>query len=240
MQTVSMIIREVHMGLWFLVVGYYFLLFIFLLFFRWRNSKHPFQFAMAVFFLLLAIGRCFYFVADYFVDPQSLPSDVPGLVPYLNPSGSEVVLGQWLGVGGFFQWLALATLSATAGFMIFGEKRFEIVFATPAVVIAFALAILPYSIVKEWASPIGIVYALFLPALFFYLTWQSGGVLRISNFLLGAGFLTMFAGQVIHSARFVMGSVGLMSYTVVGVLAPGMIVIGLILIATGLEWAQAP
>ncbi|MHA1615382.1 MAG: hypothetical protein ACTSYJ_11095, partial [Candidatus Thorarchaeota archaeon] len=58
-QTVDMIIREVHAGLWFLVVGYYFYIFIFLLFFRWRKTKNPFQFAMAIFFLLLAFGRVF-------------------------------------------------------------------------------------------------------------------------------------------------------------------------------------
>jgi hypothetical protein len=236
MQTSDMVIREIHMGLWFLVVGYYFFLFIFLLFFRWRHTKNPFQFAMAMFFLLLAVGRCFYFIGDYFADLYWYTEY--GITPFLNPTLSLDVQYLWLSVGGFFQWLALAVLSTTAGFMIFGKRWAEVGFAIPAVAIAVALAVLPYALVKDVAGGFGIVYALFLPILFFYLAYQSGGVLRISNFLLGAGFLFLFGGQVIHAARIWLDTTQVLGYTIVGVLAPGLIVIGLILVATGNEWAQ--
>ncbi|NWF96708.1 MAG: hypothetical protein HXY34_11260 [Candidatus Thorarchaeota archaeon] len=239
MQTVDMIVREVHMGLWFLVVGYYFFLFIFLLFFRWRNSRNPFQLAMALFFLLLAVGRVFYFIGDFFADPKSMPTNPPGLTPFLNPSSLEGVLGQWLGIGGFFEWMALAVLSATAGFMIFGKRWAEIGFMIPAAGFAVALAVLPYSLVSYYAGLAGVLYALFLPALFWYLSWQSGGLLRISNFLLGLGFLVLFTGRVLHAGRFILDTLGIITYSVSGVLAPGLIVIGLILIATGNEWGQS-
>ncbi len=232
-QTVDMIIREVHAGLWFLVVGYYFYIFIFLLFFRWRKTKNPFQFAMAIFFLLLAFGRVFYFIGDFYADPRSL---AVGLVPYLGVSDF------WLMAGSFFQWIALATLSATAGFMIFGKRWAEIAFAVPPVVVAFILGFVSLDPTTRvlLSGGAGAIYALFIPLLFWYLAWQSGGKLRRSNFLLGSGFFILFTGRVIHSLRYPMGELFFNnSITIPGIIAPGLIVISLILIATGNEWGQA-
>jgi hypothetical protein len=233
MQTVDMIVREVHAGLWFLVVGYYFFLFIFL-FFRWRDTRNPFQFAMALFFLLLAVGRCFYFVGDFYAAPEILS----GIEPYLGESPF------WLMAGSFIQWLALATLSATAGFLIFGKKEAQIGFAIPAVIIAIVLGFVPLETTTRGllSGGAGAIYALFIPLLFWYLAWQSGGMLRKSNLLLGLGFFVLFAGRVIHSIRYPMGDVLFSTWenpvAIPGVLAPGLIVIGLILIATGNEWGQ--
>ncbi len=232
LQTIDMIIREVHIGLWFLVVGYYFYVFIFLLFFRWRVNRNPFQFAMALFFLLLAVGRVFYFVGDFYADARSLPNDVSGLSSFL------IAADGWIRLGGFFQWMALAALAATAGFMIFGKRWAEIGFAIPAVAIGVTLATLPFEMTSGLVAIGGIVYALFIPFLFFYLSWQSGGILRRSNFILGLGFLILFAGRVIHSIRFMLETTLILNYSISGVLAPGLIVIGLILIATGNEWGQ--
>ena len=95
LQTFDMIIREVHIGLWFLVVGYYFLIFVILLLFRWRKTRNPFSFAMAMFFLLLAIGRVFYFIGDFYADSRSLPSSIPGITPYFSN------LDFWIRTGGF-------------------------------------------------------------------------------------------------------------------------------------------
>lgn len=232
MQTVDMIIREVHAGLWFLVVGYQFFIFIFLLFFRWRSTRNPFQFAMAIFFLLLAIGRCFYFVGDFYADPRSLAE---GLTPYLGTSDF------WLMAGSFIQWMALATLSATAGFMIFGRRWAEIAFAVPAVLIGIILGFAPLDTTTRGllAGSAGAVYALFIPLLFWYLAWQSGGMLRRSNLLLGLGFFILFAGRVIHALRYTLAELFFNdSIAIPGVIAPGLIVIGLILIATGNEWGQ--
>ena len=228
-----MIIREVHAGLWFLVVGYYFFIFIFLLFFRWRNTRNPFQFAMALFFLLLAIGRCFYFVGDFYADPRSLSG---ALTPFLGVSDF------WLMAGSFIQWMALATLSATAGFMIFGKRWAEIAFSVPAIVIGIFLGFVPLDSTTRGllSGGAGIVYALFIPLLFWYLAWQSGGKLRRSNILLGLGFFILFAGRVIHAIRYPMADVMFGgSVAIPGVIAPGLIVIGLILIATGNEWGQS-
>jgi len=239
MQTIDMIVREVHAGLWFLVVGYYFFLFIFLLFFRWRNTRNPFQFAMAMFFLLLAIGRCFYFVGDFYADPRSLVGSLVGETVFLSGT-----LDFWLMAGSFIQWLALATLSATAGFMIFGKRWAEIAFAVPAVIIAVVLGFIPPPILDITTRGLlsggaGAIYALFIPLLFWYLAWQSGGKLRRSNLLLGLGFLILFAGRVIHAIRYPMAEVLFNnSPAIPGVIAPGLIIIGLILIATGNEWGQ--
>jgi hypothetical protein len=233
MQTIDMIIREVHAGLWFLVVGYYFFIFIFLLFFRWRNTRNPFQFAMALFFLLLAIGRCFYFVGDFYADPRSLSGT---LTPFLGVSDF------WLMAGSFIQWMALATLSATAGFMIFGKRWAEIAFPIPAVIIGIILGFVPLDSATRGllSGGAGAIYALFIPLLFWYLAWQSGGKLRRSNLLLGLGFFILFAGRVIHAVRYPMADMMFGgSIAIPGVIAPGLIIIGLILIAVGLEWGQS-
>ncbi|MGY5881690.1 MAG: hypothetical protein RTV31_15670, partial [Candidatus Thorarchaeota archaeon] len=98
-QTIDMAIREAHIGLWFLVVGYYFYVFIFLLNFRWKKTRNPFQLAMALFFLLLAIGRVFYFVGDFYADPASLINTLEVFPPLL---GTDTF---WLQAGTFFQWM---------------------------------------------------------------------------------------------------------------------------------------
>jgi hypothetical protein len=234
MQPAEIIIREVHAGLWFLVVGYYFFLFIFLGR-RWRKSGNPFQFAMSLFFLLLAIGRCFYFVGDFYADPQSLTGILLGLSPYLGESAF------YLMAGAFFQWMALALLSATAGFMIIGKKWAQIGFAIPAVAIGVLLGFVPFDATTRviLSGTAGAAYALFIPLLFWYLAWQSGGNLRMSNLFLGFGFFVLFAGRVVHAGRYVLSSMVFGSTTIPGVLAPGLIVIGLILIAVGNEWGQS-
>ena len=230
MQTIDMVIREVHAGLWFLVVGYYFFLFIFMGR-RWRKSGNPFQFAMSLFFLLLAVGRCFYFVGDFYAAPQVLS----GLIPFLGESPV------WLMAGAFFQWMALAILSATAGFMIFGKQWAQIAFAIPAVGIGVLLGFVQFDATTRvlLSGSAGVLYALFIPLLFWYLAWQSGGNLRKSNLFLGLGFFVLFAGRVVHAGRFYLSDLVFGSITVPGVLAPGLIVIGLILIAAGNEWSQS-
>jgi hypothetical protein len=186
---------------------------------------------MSLFFLLLAIGRCFYFVGDFYAAPQSLT----GIVPYLGYSPF------WLMAGAFFQWMALALLSATAGFMIIGKKWAQIGFAIPAIVIGVALGFVPFDDVTRVliSGSAGAVYALFIPLLFWYLAWQSGGNLRMSNLFLGFGFFVLFAGRVVHAGRYELANLIFGSTTIPGVIAPGLIVIGLILIAVGNEWGQS-
>jgi hypothetical protein len=234
MQDVDMVIREVHAGLWFLVVGYYFFLFL-SLGRRWRKSANPFQLAMSLFFLLLAVGRCFYFIGDFYADPLSLIG-IPG-----SPTPLFESLSFWLQGGAFFQWMALALLSATAGFMIFGKKSAQIAFAVPAVAIGVFLGFFTIDATLRvlLSGSAGALYALFIPLLFWYLAWQSGGNLRKSNLFLGLGFFVLFAGRVIHAGRYVLSDLVFGTITIPGVLAPGLIVIGLILIAIGNEWGQS-
>ncbi|MFW9795050.1 MAG: hypothetical protein ACFFEE_12150, partial [Candidatus Thorarchaeota archaeon] len=147
----------------------------------------------------------------------------------------------WLMAGAFFQWMVLALLSATAGFMIFGKQWAQIAFAIPAVGIGILLGFVPLDsqIRLLLSGSAGAVYALFIPLLFWYLAWQSGGNLRKSNLFLGLGFFVLFAGRVIHAGRYFLSDLVFGSVTIPGVLAPGLIVIGLILIAAGNEWGQS-
>ena len=120
----------------------------------------------------------------------------------------------------------------------FGRRWAEIGFAVPAILIGIGLAIFPGDVTDLPVLIGGIAYALFIPFLFWYLAWQSGGVLRRSNFILGLGFLVLFAGRVIHSARVTLDTAGVLSLGAGGVLAPGLIIIALILITAGNEWGQ--
>jgi hypothetical protein len=57
---------------------------------------------------------------------------------------------------------------------------------------------------------------------------------------LGLGFFVLFAGRVIHSIRYPIADAYFGgSIAIPGVIAPGLEVIGLILIATGNEWGQS-
>jgi hypothetical protein len=157
------------------------------------------------------------------------------MIPFLDISPL------WLMAGAFFQWMALAILSATAGFMIIGKKWAQIGFAVPAVGIGIFLGFVPLDSATRvlLSGSAGALYALFIPLLFWYLAWQSGGNLRKSNLFLGLGFFVLFAGRVVHAGRYVLSTLVFGgSITIPGVLAPGLIVIGLILIAAGNELGQ--
>ena len=49
----------------------------------------------------------------------------------------------------------------------------------------------------------------------------------------------LFAGRVVHAARYEFAEMFFGTITIPGIVAPGLIVIGLILIAAGNEWGQS-
>lgn len=98
------------MGLYFVIVGYYFLIFAFFLLMRFRTSKRLYWLFFSLLFLFLAAGRVF-FIGYYF------------FIPELEGTMSNVELVSLLmlfyRLAQFFSWLAVACLMGVLGVLLF-------------------------------------------------------------------------------------------------------------------------
>ena len=100
----------IEMGLYFVIVGYYFLIFAFFLLMRFRTSKRLYWLFFSFLFLFLAAGRVF-FIAYYF------------FIPELKGSMGNVELASTLmlfyRLAQCFSWLAVACLMGVLGVLLF-------------------------------------------------------------------------------------------------------------------------
>ena len=98
----------IEMGLYFVIVGYYFLLFAFFLTMRFRTSKKLYWLFFSILFLCLAAGRVF-FIAYYF------------FIPEMSTSKAEIARTLMLAyrVATFFSWLAIACFMGVLGILLF-------------------------------------------------------------------------------------------------------------------------
>ncbi|TFG03913.1 MAG: hypothetical protein EU539_11835 [Promethearchaeota archaeon] len=100
----------IEMGLYFVIVGYYFLLFAFFLLMRYRTSMRLYWLFFSFLFLFLAAGRVF-FIGYYF------------FLPELQGRMSNASLGSLLmlfyRLATFFSWLAIACLMGVLGTLLF-------------------------------------------------------------------------------------------------------------------------
>lgn len=100
----------VEMGLYFVIVGYYFLIFAFFLLMRFRTSKRLYWLFFSFLFLFLAAGRVF-FIGYYF------------FIPELKGTMTNAALGEtlmlWYRLATFFSWLAVACLMGVLGVLLF-------------------------------------------------------------------------------------------------------------------------
>jgi len=225
------VVREVEIGLWFLVVGYYFLLFVYFILMRFRKTKNPFHFALGLFFFGVALGRAFLFVGDFYAGQEIQITGAPFTMPETD---------FFWRTGTFFQWMALAVLFSTAGYLILAEKWAQYGFAIPPIAIAVVYLVVPSGpLFDEMITFLNVVlaplFAILIPLLFFYMAWRSAGILRRTNFLLGLGFLIFYAGRTMHSTavRMIIGNL------LGGVLSPVLIFFGLIFIVVGSQFELA-
>lgn len=204
----------VIIGLWYVIVGYFFLLFIYFLAFRYREKRNPFHLGFGLFFLLLGVGRIFYLVWDFYAHIEI-----------------------WWRLATVTSWLAIFTVFLALAYQILERKLWQIVLiSSPPLIIAVLILFLswlfwPPSLtggiltVGYISSNYAILplYVIVLPALFFYIGSQLTGQLRTSNFLLGTGFLVYYGGRVLQAVLPVLGIV----------FAPMMVLLALGLIAMG-------
>ena len=104
----------IEMGLYFIIVGYFFLLFFYFLFIRFRTSKKLYWLYFSLFFLCFGIARVF-FIIYYFFAPElyeSLPP--PG-------NGAEVIEFLMINyrLATFFTWIGTACAVGVLGILLF-------------------------------------------------------------------------------------------------------------------------
>ncbi|MFX1377473.1 MAG: hypothetical protein ACFFA4_00115 [Promethearchaeota archaeon] len=103
--------EALEMGLYFIIVGYFFLLFFYFLFIRFRTSKKPYWLFFSLFFLCFGIARVF-FIVYYFFAPELYDGAT---------NGPEVVAFLMLNfrLATFFTWLGNACAVGVLGILLF-------------------------------------------------------------------------------------------------------------------------
>ena len=104
----------IEMGLYFVIVGYYFLLFAFFLTMRFRTSKKLYWLFFSILFLCLATARVF-FIAYYF------------FIPEMSLSKAEIVDNLMLSyrLATLFSWLAIGCFMGILGILLFPPEADE-------------------------------------------------------------------------------------------------------------------
>jgi hypothetical protein len=103
--------EALEMGLYFVIVGYFFLLFFYFLFMRYRISKKPYWLFFSLFFLCFGIARVF-FIVYYFFAPELYDGAT---------NGPEVVAFLMLNyrLATFFTWVGNACAVGVLGILLF-------------------------------------------------------------------------------------------------------------------------
>lgn len=268
-------------GLWLTVVGYYLLLFIYLVMFKWRKDRNFFNLTLALFFITLAVGRAFFLLYDFFDKPA-----VIFLTPNLSVTTPIIealfIRNTWnWRLASFWEWLSVSSISLgiayvwlenkwlrrtlhlpplfaglallfLPGELLFGYGVDEVHFLIPQVQaegyeLLFWLGFDPFSpwFPPKWAiiyQPSGAVYlainyvlsslySIFIPLMFFYVAWNSVGVIKRKALLLGTGFIFYYIGRTVQAAviRSLLGEIALF-------VAPVIVILALILISSGVQY----
>lgn len=103
-------------GLYFVIVGYFFLLFFYFLFIRYRTSKKLYWLFFSLFFLFFGIARVF-FIVYYFYGPEL----------FTGANGTEVVAFLMINyrLATFFTWMGVACATGVLGILLFPPEAQE-------------------------------------------------------------------------------------------------------------------
>ncbi|MFX1571087.1 MAG: hypothetical protein ACFFCV_22335 [Promethearchaeota archaeon] len=106
----------IEMGLYFVIVGYFFLLFFYFLFIRYRTSRKLYWLFFSLFFLCFGIARVF-FIVYYFFGPEL----------YTGTNDVEVVAFLMINYrfATFFTWLGVACATGVLGILLFPPETQE-------------------------------------------------------------------------------------------------------------------
>jgi hypothetical protein len=217
-------------GGWFVIIGYFFILFIYFLAFRFRASKNKFHLGFGLFFLLLGVGRAFFLIYDFYV-------------PFVI----------WWSLATMVSWLAIFVVFFALTYQILERPIWQVfLISAPPLIISILVAALPFSFwpgFPDWIgypTPLGYmianyaflpIYVIVLPLLFFYIGIQLVGQLRLSNFLIGSGLLVYYLGRVFQSTTIV-NIINTMLPALGTVLAPILVFFSLVFIAVGVLYEE--
>ena len=106
----------IEMGLYFIIVGYFFLLFFYFLFIRYRTSRKFYWLFFSLFFLCFGIARVF-FIVYYFFGPELFDGG----------NGAEVVAYLMINfrLATFFTWMGVACAVGVLGILLFPPETQE-------------------------------------------------------------------------------------------------------------------
>ena len=210
---------------WATVAGYHFLMFGFFFFQRFRiidvlvhRTRVPnYWLYLASFFLLMAFGRGFFIIWDFYLDN---------------------IL--WWRIGTCIQWFALAFLALLIGYLILDNLYHQMIVAIPPPIIAILVLFVPEDLIITPNAAFRLIinyalapiYAIVIPALFFYLAYHSVGTIRRGSILNGIGFLILYAGRVISSELVKQA----LTPWVGAIFAPGLVILALLLISGGNQY----
>lgn len=216
---------SLELGLYMVVVGYYFLIFAYFFIMRFRISKKSYWFFFSLLFLALSLSRVF-FIIYYFYAPET-------------QNLTLIMLSYRLAV--FFTWIGISSLMGMLGILLFPpevkeESRFKIDFnlkflfrvilLVAPIIIGILALVFPDSLLIDMAyvsdfvedipiEPIAILgypvgrliinfifqplFNILVPVMFFYLAKKTFGVIRKSYALNGIGFLIYYFGRILYS-----------------------------------------
>ena len=161
----------------------------------------------------MAFGRGFFIISDFYLDS---------------------IL--WWRIGTCIQWFALAFLALLIGFLLLDNLYHQIIVAIPPPVIAVLILFIPEATLAPFRIAVNYVlapiYAIVLPALFFYLAYHSVGTIRRGSILNGVGFLILYAGRVMSSEAVKQ----VLAPWVGAIFAPGLVILALLLISWGNQY----
>jgi len=220
--------QALESGLYFVIIGYYFLLFAFFLFMRFRLTKKEYWLFFSLLFLCFAFARLFFIINDFFL-PQFkdfIDGTINRSLAYLPGLGWKLAT--------FFSWLGISCLMGILGILLFTEKDkksliLRILLITGPVIVSIMALILPdgyfltQDVINEydltvdsvfftmgsWQYPMGRfiftlvlspIFTFIIPFLFLYLAIKTFGVLRRSYLLNAIGFLLYYTGRILQGA----------------------------------------
>lgn len=206
------VVETLAIALWAGVVSYYWELFGYYFIIRWIKDKKMYQLSFAIFFLLMAIGRVFYVIYDFYV--------------------FDLI---WWRLGTFFQWLGISIVAVTLSIFLFSNKVLRYILVAVPLIIAGTILIVPEARIDQFRLYLGAfiapIFALLIPALFFYLAIKMRGKVQLSLALQGFGFLILYMGRVVHASlvRQMLPEI----WYLLG--APAIVIIALLFIVIGIQ-----
>ncbi|TFG21199.1 MAG: hypothetical protein EU530_01015 [Promethearchaeota archaeon] len=220
------VVDSLSIALYFVIIGYMFLLFCYFMFIRFRKTKKLYWFYFSLFFLFLLVSRALFIVYDYYMkiwilDIRYNGSNLPIVIYRLASFTGYAAAGMVVGI--------LATLLFTKE----NKLHKSMAYLLPAAVILIASMILwlpagyvvdpkyywyvlniaeaPVEIIPSPifgdTYPAGLFYLNYiglpilnfaLPCIFFYLAAKSVGVIRKSSLLNGLGLIIYYIGRSIQ------------------------------------------